>query len=306
MTPALRPLLLRWLPTGLWILVAIVAAVLAQAWLRLPQSKPGRPGVGASGPTAVSPWSRFAATSDVWQVLLAREDRPAPAVATDSGNRRFRLAGTFFVEGAAGGPVRRAVLDETTSGQQHLVSEGDTVSNAVVERILYDRVVLRIGQAVEEIWLDFAQRGAGVSGSDVSGGGASAPAQGGGAETNRFGVRVQEGRWQFNRPALLAYYQELLDEPERMVQVFDSMKPVRGDEGRITGYVVGVEGEADFFAAVGLRDGDVVRRVNSMPMTSRRRAEFLINEFLRDRMNVVVLDIERGGQPSKLVYEIRP
>jgi type II secretory pathway component PulC len=101
------------------------------------------------------------------------------------------------------------------------------------------------------------------------------------------------------------YYQELLDEPERMVAVFDTMKPVRDERNKITGYVVGIEGEKDFFEAVGLRQGDIVRSVNSIPMTNRKRAEFLIDEFIKDNMSAVVMDVERGGQPVKQVYQLR-
>ena len=77
------------------------------------------------------------------------------------------------------------------------------------------------------------------------------------------------------------------------------------DDGAITGYQLGVEGEADFFGSVGLKAGDVVRKVNSMPMTSRRRAEYFIGEFVENRGSAFVLDVERDGTPQKLIYEIR-
>jgi len=49
----------------------------------------------------------------------------------------------------------------------------------------------------------------------------------------------------------------------------------------------------------------VVRRVNSMRMTNRRRAEYFIGEFVADRANVFVLDIERGNEKKKLIYQVR-
>jgi hypothetical protein len=42
-----------------------------------------------------------------------------------------------------------------------------------------------------------------------------------------------------------------------------------------------------------------------MRMTSRRRAEYFIGEFVKGRVNAFVLDIERGGRPAKLVYQVR-
>jgi type II secretory pathway component PulC len=104
----------------------------------------------------------------------------------------------------------------------------------------------------------------------------------------------------------LDYYQELLDEPDRMVAVFDTMKPVRDEQNKITGYVVGLEGEKDFFDAVGLQQGDIVRSVNSVAMTHRRRAESFIDQFLKDKLNVLVMEVERGGKVTKQVYQLRP
>ena len=136
--------------------------------------------------------------------------------------------------------------------------------------------------------------------------GTNALAAGSAATSNRFGcIKVQDDRWQFTRQPMLDYYQELLDEPDRMVALFDTMKPVRDERNRITGYVVGMEGEKEFFQAVGLREGDIVRQVNSVEMTNRRRAEFFIDEFLKNRMNAIVLDVERDGKVQKQVYQVK-
>jgi hypothetical protein len=45
--------------------------------------------------------------------------------------------------------------------------------------------------------------------------------------------------------------------------------------------------------------------VNSMHMTSQSRAEFFLGEFVKERLNAVVLDIERDGNPQKIIYLIR-
>ena len=73
----------------------------------------------------------------------------------------------------------------------------------------------------------------------------------------------------------------------------------------IAGYVLGMEGEKEFFQAAGLQDGDVVRKVNSINMTSQKRAEYLIREFLQSRISALVFDIERDNQAQKLIYFIR-
>lgn len=195
---------------------------------------------------------------------------------------------------------RSAIVDDVAARQQHIVSEGDRIESMVVVKIYADHVTLQSAGGTQDVWLEFASRAGMPVATGTNGVALVASA------TNRFGcVQTQENRWQFSRKPLLDYYQELLDEPSRMVAIFDTMKPVRDEQNKITGYVVGIEGEKDFFDAAGLRQGDIVRAVNSVPMTNRKRAEFFIDEFLKDNMNVVVLEIERGGQAVKQIYQLR-
>ena len=40
-------------------------------------------------------------------------------------------------------------------------------------------------------------------------------------------------------------------------------------------------------------------------MTNRRRAEFFIKEFVGDRVNAFVIELERGGTTNKFIYHVR-
>jgi hypothetical protein len=236
-----------------------------------------------------------------WQVMQARAGQSGSTVVSGDMLSRYRLAGTFFIEGG-GEPQRRAILDSIVKREQVVVSEGERLDDLTVEKIYFDHVSLRGPSGSQDIWVEFASRGQ-VAGSLATN---AAPVEGS-AATNKFGcIRTDENRWKFSRKPLLEYYQELLDEPDRMVAVFDTMKPVRDERNKITGYVVGIEGEKEFFDAVGLRQGDIVRGVNSLPMTNRRRAEMFIDQFLKDRLNVFVLEVERNGQVSKQIYQLQP
>ena len=125
-------------------------------------------------------------------------------------------------------------------------------------------------------------------------------------ETNRFGNRVGETRWEINKQAVLDYYQEMMDNPERLAGLFMAMEPDRDEAGKVAGYRLNVDaGEKDFYTQVGLQHGDVVRKVNSMRMTSQRRAEYFIGEFVQNRLGAVVIDVERNGEPKKLVYLVK-
>jgi len=279
-------------------LAAVLGIVLFRTWNALPPPTTAQP--QSAKPLDFADTRTGNVTGSVWTVLAVPSSAGVGSPVT--GTRRFRLAGTFLIDGTDAQAQRKAILDDGVRREQQIVGEGDTIAEARVEHIFYDHVTLRIGGIAQDVWLDFSRsHGPVVAPSNLV---AAATAV---VTTNRFGgVKLQADRWQFSRQGLLNYYQELLEEPDRMVAVFDSLKPVRAADSKITGYVVGVEGEADFFKAVGLNNGDVVRQVNSVPMTSRRRAEFFIDQFLKDRMNVMVLDIERDGQPAKQVYLVRP
>ena len=216
--------------------------------------------------------------------------------------RRFRLAGTFF---AASGyqQSRKAIIDDIQKNNQRLVAEGDNLDpNILVVTIFRDRVILRDGSNDEQLWLSFA-------GGDKPAASASRPeadvTQGqADATLVRFGKRTGERRWVLERKEVLRYYQELLNNPDRLAKVFESLKPVY-QTGKIAGYTLDVAGEGEVFRAFGLKQGDIIRQVNSMPMISQSRAEYFINEFVKNRVNGFVIDIEREAKPEKMIYLVR-
>ena len=94
---------------------------------------------------------------------------------------------------------------------------------------------------------------------------------------------------------------------ERALAVFDSMEPEYVEdldgERRIDGYRLRVKGEPELFLAAGLQEGDIVKSVNSMLMTNRRRAEDMIASFATGAGTMFVLEIERDGKTFKQLYE---
>jgi len=238
-----------------------------------------------------------------WDIFHARG--VAAPVSTGSLAKRFRLAGTYSVFGGGTTSDRKAVLDDLERQASHVVGEGDAIRDVTVVRIFRDRVILRSGANEEQLWLSFSKGGTGTG--DASGAGDTGDAGGAGVGvTDRFGgKRIGEYRWVFKRQALLDYYSELMDEPDRLVQVFDSLAPVYDDERKITGYQLRLEGEKEFFDSVGLQEGDIVRSVNSIKMSNRMKAEYLIKEFVADRANAFIFDVERDGKLEKLMYEVR-
>lgn len=214
----------------------------------------------------------------------------------------FRFAGSFFFSEGNAETLRRGVLSYLPDNRQEIVSEGTVVAGVRVKRIAEDHIVLE--KAGVEGMLTLGGAGNGVTRSYLEQ--AATDAAAGERRRTRFGEQTGEGVWTLRKQALQDYYQELLDEPERLLQVFDSMRPLyAGDGASIEGYQLQAVGEQAFFEAVGIREGDVVRKVNALPMTNRGRAEFFIRQVVQDRVSAIVVDIEREGGTKRLVYELR-
>ena len=218
---------------------------------------------------------------------------------------QYRLAGTFFMMpiDADTQSIRKAVLDHLKDRTQILVQEGDIINEIKVDQIFHDHIVLSLRGNQEELWLSFSAH------DDASKPAAESKQEEPvwdeqNLEESDWGRKIAENRWILKRKELLAYREELLNDPERLAALFMSMKADRSDR-KIAGYRLQKEGEEDFWRAVGLQENDVIRKVNSMKMTKQERAEYFIREFVQDRLNAVVLDIERVGKPQKLIYYLR-
>lgn len=214
---------------------------------------------------------------------------------------RFRLAGTLFGVGTGLADVPLAVMDDREEIRQLLVRQGEMVSEGIrLVEVRAKSVILEGPEGQAELFLERvdARKAVNVSG------GTQAATEGDG---NRFGGHeVFPGRWSFSREKLLDYYTELRAEPERLVAIFDSMEPLwkDGDPSTrvIEGYQLNVQGERAFFEAMGMKQGDIVRAVNSVPMANRRRAERCIAAFVQGEEDTFVFDIEREGEASQQVY----
>lgn len=261
---------------------------------------------GMTDPAVLPSWPKQAdaGVSTRWSVFQGSND----IVPSKTGElaKRFRLAGTFFeyITGDAKSDTRRAILDDLRNKTQYITKEQDKIDDVTIVSILRDRVILRDLSGEEELWLSFAKSGA--SGAKPGEGEGNTPESAISDITAQFGGKqIGKNRWVFKRKALLDYYSGLRDEPKRLLHVFDSLKPARDKNNKINGYILDITGEADFFHAVGLKEGDIIRSANSMRMKNRNRAEYLINEFIADRANAFVLDVQRNGKKEKLIYQIR-
>jgi type II secretory pathway component PulC len=250
-------------------------------------------------------WLTPADTSDTdWKMFHKSGESPRAGRANDLANR-FRLAGTFFEFTAMGSRSRQAILDDRVQGRQHIVREREKIDDIEIVEISRDHVVLKDQNGEEvQLWLSLSGRAAAVEGG--ARGVDTARERAGSDKSDRFGSRrTGEHSWVFDRGRLMEYYAGMRDEAERLVLLFDSLKPVYTPEGWIRGYRLGVEGEADFFASAGLNAGDIVRSVNGVEMSNRRRAEYFFEQVVMNEATALVLAVQRDGVTNKFTYQIR-
>ena len=268
----------RWLrlaTLGLGVLAALLAARLV---LSLRRSSPAGGETGAREPAAVAHLFRWPRVEPaVWQRF-----RSGAAIETTAPSggwaARYRLAGVFLALSAPEHPedeYRCAILDDRQTKQQYLLTEGEWLENLRVVRVASDYVVLSDGEHEKRAICRRQSPGADqtqtVAVEDEK------PVV---LESNRFGNRIGETRWEINREAVMEYYREMMDNPERLAKLFLAMEADRDEEGKVAGYRLNMDvGEREFYTQIGLQQGDIVRRANSMRMTSQRRAEYFIGEF---------------------------
>ena len=295
-------------------LLALAAAVSWEAWRVYSATRAAADaasagtgaGAGRGQSANAPPFQWCVPDAGIWNLFRSGESA-APAPTGGELAARYRLAGVFLMlsgDPGADSENRCAILDNLQTKQQMLGTEGEWLDDVRVVRVESDRVVLSDGEREETILL--------AAGSLERDGARDADAQlvagapGLILESNRFGNRVGDTRWDISREAVLQYAQEVMDSPERTAELFLAMNADWDDEGDVAGYRLNMErGENEFYSLVGFQDGDIIRRVNSMRMVSQRRAEYFIGEFLQDRLGAVVIDIERNGEEMKLVYLIQ-
>ena len=279
----------------------VIAAVFAYRQIPLP------PPASATANTNVV-WSNATSnlSTSAWSIFRVTG---ATSGASASGpiSSNYRLAGTFLAYGGGkvnSSPPRKAILDDLERKFQVLVDEGEEYRDLKIIRISKDHILIEKDGLREELWLSFSSDGEKAAGGEDVEKTETTPDEKV-LGTSRFGKRVGDARWVLKKAELMNYYREMMDDPARAVDVYETMRPKYDENHKIGGYVVDIVGEKDFFDAVGLQNGDVVHKVNSMNMTSRNRAEYFIKEFLSDRINAVVIEVERGEERKKLIYLIR-
>lgn len=214
-------------------------------------------------------------------------------------SRRFRLAG--FRLNAKNPESSRAIIEDRDTSRQWLRRKGETLAPAVTLAEIGTNAVT-LSTPYGGCVLPLSRRGGEESAATSAKAAPPAPETvGAGAAARLAGHEETPGTWTFARDDLMAYYEEVRRRPERLEAVFDTLAPIwYTDEAdgrqKIEGYRVEPCGEEEFFAAVGFKEGDVVREVNGIRMDNRYAAEELIRRFAAGDLQFAHIRMERGGE----------
>jgi type II secretory pathway component PulC len=257
--------------------------------------------------TSISSWIHHEVYKLDWEYFCSSDDHLKLDKLNYDLSKKIRLAGTFIAYSNKDSDImnkeRLAILDDLSNNEQHLVKEGDHLYKATIKEIQKDYLIFQFSN-MRECTLYISYKSPGTSYSTAKNSMNSTNESTAVLLSNKYGKRVGEHRWIINKDSILEYYQAMLEDPERLALLYLSFKP-EYDSGSIIGYNLDIEGEHGFLESIGLKQNDRIKRVNSLNMTSQRRAEYFIGEFLNNRVNAIVIDLERSGKAKKLVYLIR-
>ncbi len=285
---------------GLALLIAVLAAMALVQGVKAPPLRPipeqvaePLPSTSETKPTAPLFRESFAA-------LLTPEviaPRAPETKKNDSVADRFRLV---TVSLSSDPNLSMAFIENVPAKTQKCYHPGEMLEDGVtVSEILDKGAVIATSEGTFLLGFGMSENLVGSNSSPNMPSGAGDQT----ALLHKFGGRrTGTNEWHFSRSRVMEYYEELKTRPERLVTVFDTMTPLYDENQRIQGYKVDIQGEAEFFKAIGFNQGDIVREVNGIPMCNRRVAENLIRRYAADDLDFIVIKMERDGKPVQQVY----
>ena len=177
----------------------------------------------------------------------------------------------------------RAVIEEIGKRKQGLYKVGDSIQNAMVKMILNGKVVLRVGDKDEILSIEDSFS------SSTSRTGKLNPVK---VSNNKSASTITVKRSDVRRA--------LKDINKLMSQVF--VRP-HFKHGRADGVEVTKIRRGSFFASLGLKNGDVIQKINNKPIKSPDDAMVFYNRLKSgSRVSVV---INRGEESKTINYRFR-
>ncbi|MBL7214037.1 MAG: PDZ domain-containing protein [Desulfobacteraceae bacterium] len=172
-----------------------------------------------------------------------------------------------------------AVIEEKQKRKQGLYKRGDTVQNATIKKILRGKVVLRVGDRDEILTMEEA-----ASGKIRRGGGSEGPVT--------TGATITLAKSDLEK--------SLKNLGQLLTQV--RVRP-RIKDGKPDGLQLARIKSGSIFSKLGLKNGDVVQKINGSPIKSPDDV-FSLYQRLKSGSHVSV-DIIRKGETKTITYSFR-
>jgi len=215
--------------------------------------------------------SSYEATSDVEPVDMETEEIEA----LEPTSLKISLLGT--VTGSE--ENARAVIEETGRKTQGLYRVGDSVQNAVVRKILWGKVVLRVGDKDEILSMEV-------------------PESKKGGRTSSSVKPVHSG------DTLTVARSDIQDSLKNINKLLTQarIRPHLKD-GKPDGFALSYIKANSFFTKLGLRRGDIVKRINGKQINTPEDA-FSFYQALESGAPLS-MEISRGGKPKTINYRFK-
>ncbi|HUE39319.1 MAG TPA: type II secretion system protein GspC [Candidatus Binatia bacterium] len=176
-----------------------------------------------------------------------------------------------------------AIIEDDTNKTQELYRVGDKLQNRTLASVEWDRVVLKSGQGEEVLEI--------VKPSGKPGAAIPVASSAGGIE------KRSDTDYAIDRA-------EVDKSLENMNQLFTQIRAVpHFQDGKAAGFRLFAIKQDSVFEKIGLKNGDIITRINGNELTDPARAMSMIQE-LRNEGRITV-DVNRNRQPTTLSYEIR-
>lgn len=282
---------------GRLLLLGLAALFVATAISSVVRGRLSRAGMergsAASAPTdeaKTDPLSAYLPMARRDLFAAVREDDPGErrVTATQKGPADLKLLGT-----GGNGEFRYGIVEDQKAKEQKLVRIGEALDGAEVVEVGWRRIVLRRG-AKEEILTVPPDLGVSKTAKKTT---RTSRTRSASKDSESKVRKLGDDRFMIGRD-------EVNHQLENLSTLFTQMRAVPSmKDGNTQGFRVFAIRRGSLFQQLGLRNNDVVQRINGMELTDPTRAMGLFEQLKAEsRLSV---DVLRGGEPRTLSYEIR-
>lgn len=188
----------------------------------------------------------------------------------------LKLKGTIVVEGLDS----LCIIQDITTQKEEVYKRGDIVGGSEIVQIKRDHVVLKTPSGLASL---------------IVYGGISLPSIT--PETSRLIEKVASNRWSFSR----SEFTSVISNPSQLLAQV-KVTPYL-ETGQVRGFRLDDVQKGSLAESLGVRDGDIIRGVEGQRLDGVERAIEIYKE-VKDRP-IISVEVERGGRPITLTYEIK-